>query len=203
MRPQALLMGLPDELVEWVDQNKELVRRVQLALSDSYASLTEDQIWEVVASSCSPEWQKAREDLRTAEKSWNEFNDPLNAPLGAIGQALDSDETESTREHFAFSLSHFTIINEGLRQRPDLSTLLNVLLVQKRMLDQSAVKTQRVKAATNALSEMVDPLRDDFMRAARPPSRIQKQFKTSMRRLLASKKPIPSMNVIVPWLPGI
>ncbi len=70
--PTAYLMGLPDELAEWAMQNQELVMRVQEALKSSYAaSLTEEQIWEVIAATCDPDppqWQKAREGLRSAHK---------------------------------------------------------------------------------------------------------------------------------------
>src|SRR4051812_6633550 len=81
-RPPSILIGLPDELAEWVDQNQELVSRVQHALADSYATLTEDHIWEVVAATCSHEWKKARQDFEAAEKMWKNLNSPMNAPLG-------------------------------------------------------------------------------------------------------------------------
>ena len=203
-RPPAILINLPDELAEWADQNHELIRRVQGALTDSYASLSEDQIWEVIATTCDPrppQWQEARENLRSAEKIWDNLNSPMNASLGAIGQALDSHETDDAKKHFDLSLSDFTIINEGLRQRPDLSTLLNVLLVQKRMLDQSTDRTHQAQQSTIELADMTS-LRDDFRRAARKPSRIQRQFRAYTQRLLAPRKPVSPMNVIVPWLPG-
>ncbi len=89
--------------------------------------------------------KSARGPALGAQDAWDDLNHPMNAPLGAIGRALDSDETANANEHLTLSLAHFTVINEGLRQRKDLSTLLSVLLVQKRMLDQSAGLTRRVR----------------------------------------------------------
>ena len=200
-RPAALLIGLADDLTEWADQNQELITRIQAALAGSYMRLTEDQLWEVIATAVQdPQWIKARQDLQTDKKTWSDMNSPLNAPLGAIGQALDSDETNNVEERYLLSLSQFTIINEGLRQRPDLSRLLDVLIVQRRMLDQSEGQTQQTKASTEALAEL-SPLREYFKRAAKRPSRIQKQFRAYTQRLLSPRKSAPITSVIVPWLP--
>jgi hypothetical protein len=158
-RPKALLMDLPDVLAEWADQNHELVTRVQGALNNSYSSLSEDQIWAVVAASCSPEWRQARQDLRAVE-------------------------ADGAREHLA--LSHYTMINEGLRQRPDLGNLLSVLLVQKRMLNQSADHTLLTQKSTNSMTDMTS-LRESFRHVA--------------RKICAAKKQIMLTNVTVPWSP--
>lgn len=139
---------LPDELARWADQNQELIRRVQGALSDTYDTLTDEQLWEVIAATCSTEWLEARADLRTAELLWKDMTDPKKASLGAIGEALDCEENDAVKNQCAFSLAHFTVINEGLRQREDLSRLLSVLLVQKRMLERSAERTRNLQKAT-------------------------------------------------------
>ncbi len=202
-QPAAPLIGLPDELAEWVEQNRELVTRVQLALTSSYANLTEEQIWEVIATACDPDppqWKNAREGLRSAQEKWDDLNHPINASLGAIGRALDSDETADASEHLAVSLSQFTIINEGLAQRKDLSTLLNVLLVQKRMVDQSATLTRRIKEAARHLTDMFS-LKEVFGKAARKPSLIQRQFRAA-KRLLAPRKQFNATGLTVPWSPG-
>lgn len=203
-RPPGVLLGLPDELMEWADQNRDLVRRVHGALASTYTTLTDEQVWEAVAEANSPEWRAARDNLRSAETQWEDLKRPENTALGLIGQALDSDEIEGLREHYHISLSHFTIINEGLRQRPDLSNLLNVLLVQKRMIDQSAARTQQVMMATETLDDLVH-IRSDFNAAARGPTKLQRQFKSYARKILGGgRKPAkPSANVSVPWSPGI
>ena len=131
-----------------------------------------------------------------------DLNSPLKASLGAIGLALDSDEMDGAREHHAISLSDFTIINEGLRQRKDLGNLLSVLLVQKRMVEQSANGTQRAFKATMNLGD-VGSLREDFHQAARKPSGLRKQFRAYTQRVQAAKKQPLLTSVTVPWSPGI
>ena len=148
----AVSLALPDELSEWVDRNQELVLRVQQALTDTYETFTEEKLWEAIAENCSPEWSAARKKLQTAETEWTHFNSPEQAPLGAIGQALDSEESSGVEERYTVSLADFTIINEGLRQREDLNRLLSVLLVHQRMLERSKQQTQSVLATLAPIS---------------------------------------------------
>lgn len=199
-RPPSIVMGLPDELAEWADQNQALVLRVQNALTATYTSLTEEQLWEAIAGACSPKWQTARKRLQTAETAWEEMQKPDNAPLGAIGLALDGDELDKRREDYTISLSEFTIINEGLRQRQDLRTLLSVLLVQKRMVDQSAAQTAATWRATANLESMFS-LSNEFDKAAGRQPRIRRQFSAYARRIFGPKKPAEVTSVTVPWLP--
>lgn len=201
-RPPAILLGLPDELAEWADQNQSLILRVHKSLADSYATLTEEQIWEAVASAASPEWREARESLRIAEENWQRKHRPENAPLGPIGHALDSDETGHLRERFDISLSDFTIINEGLRQRQDLRNLLSVLLVQKRMVDQSAARTVATRQATAQLDGIMS-LSDEFRKAARRHGVLRRHFKLYGKKLFKreAREPAP-ISATVPWLPG-
>lgn len=148
-RPVLKWIELPEDLAKWVDKNQEMVERVLNALSDTYDTLSDDQLWEAIAATNSPEWREAKEDLRTAELRMEDLNSPEKTSLGLIGSALDSDETNAAKEQHTVSLSHFTVINEGLRQREDLSRLLSVLLVQKRMLERSSVGSQDIHK-TNA-----------------------------------------------------
>lgn len=202
--PTAHLMGLPDELAEWVMQNQELVMRVQDALKRSYAAApTEDQIWEVIAENCDPNaplWHNAREDLRTKQKAWEDMHHPANAPLGPIGEALDGDKIESVNREHNISLAKFTEINEGLRQREDLSNLFSVLRVVERMVNKSTELTRGAEKNTNDLEEMTS-LRDIFGQAARRPSLLYK-FREVARHLLTSKKHATAMTATVPWSRG-
>jgi len=199
----ALLLGLPEDISEWVSQNRELISRVQGGLTSSYAEITPEQIWQaIVIASGDPHSVQALEEMLTAKKIWDELNDPSNAPLGAIGRALESDKTDSARERYFSVLANFTIVSEGLMERrPDLAKLLNVLLVQKRMLDQSLRRTQEVKQAAEYLGERLS-LSSVFGSAARRPSRISRQFKAAIR-LLAPKKQFNATSVTVPWSQGI
>ena len=197
----ATLLSLPDELAEWAEQNKEMVLRIHHALSDTYNTLTEEQLWEVIAAAASPEWRTAREELAAAEEQWADLNSPENASLGAIGNALDSEETADVGKNFAVALSDFTIIDEGLRQRADLRKLLQVLLVQRRMLALSGEVTQQVQRDTNALKTMIQ-IRNDFREAARKRIRITAHFQTYARRLFQPKKEAALRTApVLPWAP--
>lgn len=201
VRPQGTLISLPDELAEWADQNQELVLRIQNALSETYDKLTEDQIWEVIAANSSAEWRKARADLRIVEEEWADLRRPENTPLGSIGEALDSDETNVVREKYTISLSQFTVINEGLRRREDLRNLLGVLLVQKRMLDMSTEHTQMVQRQTDDLAELTS-IRPAFRKAARRRTHIGAQFKLYAEKLFAPKEKEHAVKTVpVPWSP--
>ncbi len=154
-------IDLPGELAHWVDQNGDLVKRVQDALADTYDSiLTEEQLWHVIAAANSPEWKSAQEELAAAEKKWKDLNSPANASLGLIGAALDSAENNDARSLFVHALASFTIVNEGLRQREDLGRLLKVMMVQTRMLERSAERSAGLQKSTGHLAEM------DFTREA-------------------------------------
>lgn len=205
VRPSsALPLGLPDELAEWVHKNHELVMRVQQGLRSSYAEeITPQKLLEIVAAASNdPDFMKAQGEKLEAEKIWNELSHPTNAPLGLIGLALESDESVYAHERYISALANFTIISEGLMERrPDLAKLLNVLLVQKRMLDQSLSRSRQVLKAAQEMAEMFS-LRDVFRRNARGPSLISRQFKASMS-LFRPKKQVHTAGVVFPWSAGI
>ena len=199
----ALPLGLPDDLAQWASENRELITRVQDGLRSSYVELTSEQIWQIIAAaSGDADFITAQREMLAAEKSWKELNHPLNAPLGAIGRALESQETTSAHDRYLSMLANFTIISEGLMERrPDLARLLNVLLVQKRMIDQSLSRSRQVLEAAKNLADMFS-LKDTFRRSAKGPSFVQRQFRASMR-LLAPKKQFNATGIPVPWSPGI
>ena len=203
VRPLAARpLGLPEELAEWVNNNQELIQRFEKAQRDSYDTLTEESLWRFIAlESGDPEWIRAHDDMVEAEKIWNELNHPINRSLGAIGRALDSDETDKAHDRYLSMLANFTIISEGLiDHRPDLAKLMNVLLVQKRMIDQSLKRAREVVAAAKALTEMFS-LKDIFCRVAKK-NRIRHQFKSAMERLLAPRKQF-NTHVPFPWMPKV
>jgi len=198
VRPStALPLGLPDELAAWAAENHELVMRVQQGLRSSYAEeLSPQKLMEIVATASNdPDFLKAQHEKLDAEKTWNELNHPTNAPLGLIGLALESDESVHAHERYLAKLANFTIISEGLMERrPDLAKLLNVLLVQKRMLDQSLSRARQVLKAAKEMADMFS-LRDVFRKNARGPSLISRQF----RALFMPKKQVPTAGVVFPW----
>jgi len=185
---------LPDDLAKWADQNHELVERVQRALSNTYDTLSDEQLWEVIASACSAEWRTARTDLRAVETQWADLNSPEKTSLGLIGNALDSDENNAVSDRFAFSLAHFTIINEGLRQREDLSKLLSVLLVQKRMLERSAERTLSLQKATAGFAALA--FEEAAARKAKPKKPgIGNIFRLQAEKLFKPKKATPPASL--------
>lgn len=145
-------MALPSDLERWTQKNSDMILRVSHALDGTHESLTEEQIWMLVAAAFSDSWRQARGALDAAESEIERLNSSDLASLGAIGRALDSDEVGAAAEDFHTALATFTIVNEGLRQRDDLNTLLKVLLVQRRMLEQSIKQTRNVKAAAQTLT---------------------------------------------------
>jgi hypothetical protein len=195
-RAPVTWIALPDDLAKWAGQNQELVERVKNALSDTCGALTEEQLWEAIAASCSPEWREARTTLQGAEYRWKDLNSPEKTSLGLIGNALDSDENNAARSQFAFSLACFTIVNEGLRQRGDLDRLLKVMLAQKRMLDRSAEQTHHLQEATTHLSAMSPAPQAGALTG------IRDTFKHYAGKLLKLKKIQTPMNAPVPSSPG-
>lgn len=196
-------LGLPDELAAWASENHELVMRVQEGLRSSYADeISPQKLMEIVAAASNdPDFMKAQHEKRDAEKIWNDLNHPTNAPLGLIGLALESDESVHAHERYLAALANYTIISEGLMERrPDLAKLLNVLLVQKRMIDQSLTRARQVLRSAREMAEMFS-LRDVFRKKARGPSLIGRQFKASMSLLLPRKAPAVS-GVVFPWSRG-
>lgn len=189
-RAPATLITLPDELRELIEHNQELVERVLGALSDTYSTLTEEQLWDVIAAASSPQWKQARMELDGAEACWADLNKPDNMPLGSIGEALDSDMTTSVKKDVTVKLSEFKIYDEGLRQREDLKKLLGVLLVLQRMVDRSAEITRQVQKSTVRLAEhLAYSIRDDFRAASRRPSHLRKQFGKIAQRAQNLLKP--------------
>lgn len=151
-RAPMRFMRLPEDLEQWAKQNESLIERIQRGLSDTYYTLNEEQLWEVVAAAFSPEWCDAKTNLQAAENRCKELNSPEKISLGLIGNALDSPENNQAKDAVTDSLARFALINEGLRERKDLGRLLDVLLVQKRMLEASAKSTQSAQKAEAALT---------------------------------------------------
>lgn len=159
-------LKLPDDLDAWVRQNAEMIDKIQAGLNATYdRRLTEDQLWEIIAAAAAPEWVESKSALDAAETAWTKLHSPEEEPLGLIGSALQSDKTNPAAENFIAKLSDFTVINEGLRQRPDLASLLKVLSVQMRLLDQSKDETIKASLVTEAFAEAILPSGD----TPRPP----------------------------------
>jgi hypothetical protein len=160
-----------EDIEKWTVQNGEMIAKVEAALLTSVQPLPEPQLWEILADACSPEWQQAKAALALAEKTLARLTSPEFAPLGLIGGALDSHETNEANDHLIQSLVQFTVINEQLRSRADLNRLLGVLLVQQRSLHATADISLQAKEMTKKLDVALDApqkanrsLREKFQR---------------------------------------
>jgi hypothetical protein len=143
---------LPHDLSEWITSNKQLVAEVKQALRVTGETLSEDALWELIARGTSSEWSTAHTKLKTAETEWKQLFNPDRTSLGLIGMALDGDEYNEVTQRHDLALAEFTLINEGLRQRPDLRNLLDVLTVVQRKIQSSMALTEETLSATNDLN---------------------------------------------------
>jgi hypothetical protein len=203
VRPStALPLGLPEEFAEWVSHNAEFITRIQQGLRSSYAEeLTPQKLMGIIlTASNDPAFVQAQHDMQEAKKELDLRDDPLNKPLGLIGRALESEELSGVRKRYDDALASYTIISEGLLEhRPDLAKLLNVLLVQKRMIDQSIARTRKILEAAKELAELIS-LKRGFNRRARKSSILSRQFESLFNR---KKQPIVFAKSTLPWLPGV
>jgi hypothetical protein len=145
-----------EDIEKWTVQNEDMAARLQAALLKSPKPLSELQLWEALAGACSPEWLAARTALSRAEKTLAILTSPAFAPLGLIGGALDSHETNEANGNFNQSLIQFTLINETLRSRADLNRLLGVLLVQQQTLYATEAISLQAKEMTETLGALTD-----------------------------------------------
>lgn len=153
-------------------------------------SLPGDRLWSVVASGASPEWQDARRALEEAERRLREFEEPENAPLGLIGDALQSGEINATREEFYAALAGFTKIDETLRQREDLRQALDILARDHI----TAEKSLQVSIVTESVSVELDRALDEEEPRGESPS-LRDSFSAYAKKILArvARKPAPSV----------
>jgi len=156
-RARISMLDLPIELNQWVSTNKELVTRIQDSLSNTYETLTEDSLWGIIAQDSSDDWREAKNELTNVQSEWDELNSPSTVPLGLIGGALESHIFIPVAEKLSYSLSNFTIINEGLKEREDLAKLLQVLKIVNRIVDQSKKSSKNMIGVTETLSNLDIP----------------------------------------------
>lgn len=198
-RPAMKLIELPEEVAKWADQNQEMVERIRTTLSDPDDEMIAEKLWDILASACSPEWREAKEHLDFTKRHLDDLNSPEKAPLGLIGSAMDSDEINAAREQHTLSLSHFTVINEGLRKREDLSRLLMALLKRKEDLDRSIASTRSLEKATARLA-FADASAKEIATPEKPVAGIgiREMFKTHAARLLGHSRKAPSTEPKTP-----
>ena len=202
----ANLIPLSNALTKSNLLNQEMLNRIQNKLLTYDNKPTEKQLWEIIASSCSPEWRTAWTGFLDAKTQWEYMNSPTEVPLGLIGDALDSHETGIARELYNNSLINFTLENETLIQKTYINELLKVLLEQTRVLKQSEERTNIAQTATDALEDINSTCGEKTIQTSssqeKTASTISQVFnKLQKWGLLEQKKEIPASSAPAPSLP--
>lgn len=128
---------IPDHLADWARTHPRVMHHLQDALRMADAPFTEKQLWNLIASTYSPEWSQANARLQHAEQKLATLRSPENTPLGLIGAALDGVTITSTKDEQISALAEFTVIDETLRLDDDLQKLLKELVAQQQRLEVS------------------------------------------------------------------
>ena len=184
------LMSFPDNQTKYDLLNQEAIIRIQRELLTYDNKLTEKQLWEVVAGTCSPEWRTAWDRFLDAEAQWKHLNSPKEISLGPIGHALDSHETDIARELYNASLIKFTFKNEELMQDAYIVDLLKTMREQTHILEQSEENTKTTQTTTNFLKDDTNSICDNFGKKNTSP--LSSIFnKLQKWRLWTQKKEIP------------
>ena len=145
------LIRLPDEMQDWAEANKPMISRLASAIAQK-PTISEGAIWDMIASEFSPEWMHAKSTLNSAEQQIKFINLPENMPLGLIGKALHSEETNGAHRAHAHALAGFTIIDETLRQEQVLQKLLDAVKSHQQIITQSLELSRNAASMTAAFS---------------------------------------------------
>jgi len=145
------LIRLPDEMQDWAEANKPMISRLATAIAQK-PGITEGAIWDIIASESSPEWMHARSTLNSAEQQMRYVMLPENMPLGLIGKALHSEETNSAQRALQHAQAGFTIIDESLRQEATLQKLMNALKAHQHIISQSLDLSRNAASMTAAFA---------------------------------------------------
>ncbi len=156
-RPTVQWIELPDELARWADKNQELIARIQKSLAETYISLSDEDLCQMIAASTALQWREEKTDLCSVEAEWTD--NPAAIPLHLV-KNLPHQATEGFTTR---TLALFTLISEGLHEREDLAKLLCVLQVQRRMIERSTAQTDHLQKATADLDSTVEPLKTAFV----------------------------------------
>jgi hypothetical protein len=168
---------LPPEMKDWGQNNPHVMEHIRKALKEAESPLTEIQIWNLIARTSSPEWTEARARLLRAEQRIAIHESQEYRPLGAIGIALESDSVNEELNNHSLAMAQFTIIDEALREDPDLRRLLAALSKNQRMLEESVRATQEAARMNTVLpapattdksgASALSPLKKAFVLARR------------------------------------
>lgn len=123
MTAPTATLALPEHMQHWAQLNAPLLDRLQKRL-DLRQALHIDDLWHMIADHASSEWRHAKQALNEAQTVLADRTSIYNRPLGAIGYGLDGGETPEIQNEHSEALAYFTAIDEQLRMRPELKTVL-------------------------------------------------------------------------------
>ena len=153
----TLPIPLPGEMLDWAIQNEPLISRLSQSFAVVSTPLPENDVWKLIAENYSGDWKEKHEELQRTEKQLARLMAPENMPLGLVGAALHSDETNAATKQHTQALVDFTITNETLRQQEDLHKLLGALLVYQDTVTKSLDLSRNVAGITSAFGNVASP----------------------------------------------
>lgn len=114
-----------------------ILSHLDLASRASDSPLSENQIWQLMARTASPSWAQAYAHLQRAQQHLNFLDNNDNKPLGAIGMALESEETCAAETNYLAAQSRFTMLDEKLRRKKFLGMLLEDIVAREKSIEVS------------------------------------------------------------------
>ncbi len=149
-------VALPVDLHDWASRHEPMISRLSQSITARPAPLSEDALWETIAEHFSGDWKEKRQELARAEHRLAQIMQPENMPLGLVGAALHSDETNAAAREHVLALADFTIVNETLRQQKELHGLLGALLDYQHTVTKSLALTKNLAGITQAFADVAD-----------------------------------------------
>ncbi|MDE1150966.1 MAG: hypothetical protein PW788_00375 [Micavibrio sp.] len=183
------MIPLPEDLRGWAEDNKPMLFRLSTVVTEK-PTLSEHALWELIAAEYSPEWMHARTSLKNAQAKLDDVLSPLNMPLGLIGEALHSDETNLAKRMHTAALVGFTVINETLRAEERLSKLLDALKDHAHTIHQS-LELSRNAASMTAEFASVATVEPEPVSAASGFGKVAGRFEERPRKPEAQKDATP------------
>ena len=149
MTPEKITACLPVTFRPWAEENRALITCVSHVMRSKKRSLSDAELWDVIAEAVSAEWAVAKQNLSEKDAALQEELHPDNAPLGLIGQGLDGYKIVELERAHSQSLVHFTVINEHLYQQPELRAVMDAAIHIQRTAERSLYQSQAAMQLTN------------------------------------------------------
>ena len=196
-RKTMLPIPLPVDLHDWATRHEPLISRLSQSITVTSTPLSENALWNSIAENFSGDWKEKHAELLRTEKRLAQLMAPENMPLGLVGGALHSDETNDAERKHTLALADFTIVNETLRQEPGLNKLLGALLQYQHTLSKSLDLSKTVASASAAFDTVAAP---EFASAKKPATGLSLSFKSIAAKLLKKPAQARKPNVQSPSL---